>query len=461
MSKPRQAVVLIHGIGEQRPMDTLRSFVLGVLGGAVRPDGSRAFYSKPDLNADGFELRRLRAFEGKADSDFIEFYWQHLMPVAAWQFLFSWLWLLMHRPVTSMPARFAFLWWICWAALILIVGTAIASGVSAATGHHLPVPSLPKLSGMAAVAAASAGYVIRSFVGDAAIYLNPHPRTVEARNRIRAAGVALLERLQADGRYDRIIVVGHSLGSVIGYDIVTFAWNRASDVLRREIEAGEIPKAVPNQQKLAAAENLAGLPTAGIRAGWAQATRDLHYEQKRLGQRWLITDLITVGSPLAHASLLLAHGAADLERRKLERELPAAPPVREDGAHFSYVRQTPNVNGQRLSARVIDHAGVFATTVWTNLYFPCRFLLFGDLIGGEVAPVFGAGVTDIAVKTKVRFGWLAHTEYWTYFDKMAKDAAPERLIAALDLERVGLAKPPVTPIPITHLDQVAPPLTEP
>jgi hypothetical protein len=441
MSKPRQAVVLIHGIGEQRPMDTLRNFVLGVLGGEVRPDGSRAFYSKPDLNAEGFELRRLRAFEGKADSDFIEFYWQHLMPVAAWQYLFSWLWLLMRRPVGSMPGRFAFLWWICWAALILIVGAGVASSVSSLGGHHLPVPSLPKLSGIAALAATSAGYLIRSFVGDAAIYLNPHPRTVEARNRIRAAGVSLLERLHADGRYDRIIVVGHSLGSVIGYDIVSFSWNRASDVLRRDIEAGVLPTATADQQKLSAAEALAGMQPSAIRAGWTQATRDLHYEQKRLGQHWLITDFITVGSPLAHASLLLAHGPADLERRKLERELPASPPVREDGQHFSYVRETPRKDRQRLSARVIDHAGVFATTVWTNLYFPCRFLLFGDLVGGAVAPAFGAGVHDIPVKTKVRFGWLAHTEYWTRYGHMTADAAPERLIAALDLGRVGLAKP--------------------
>jgi hypothetical protein len=28
---PRQAVVLIHGIGEQRPMDTLRAFVAALL----------------------------------------------------------------------------------------------------------------------------------------------------------------------------------------------------------------------------------------------------------------------------------------------------------------------------------------------------------------------------------------------------------------------------------------------
>lgn len=74
----------------------------------------------------------------------------------------------------------------------------------------LSLPNLPELSGLAALIAGAAGGLVRSFVGDAAIYLNSHPRTVEARNAIRTAGVALIERLQIDSRYDRIIVVGHT-----------------------------------------------------------------------------------------------------------------------------------------------------------------------------------------------------------------------------------------------------------
>jgi len=40
MVRKRQAVVLIHGIGEQRPMDTLRSFVSGL--------GFKTYHSRPD-----------------------------------------------------------------------------------------------------------------------------------------------------------------------------------------------------------------------------------------------------------------------------------------------------------------------------------------------------------------------------------------------------------------------------
>ena len=64
---PRQAVVIIHGIGEPRPMDTLRSFVQGVTRRAAakgaqgaKEDGisDRAF-SKPDYISPTLELRRM------------------------------------------------------------------------------------------------------------------------------------------------------------------------------------------------------------------------------------------------------------------------------------------------------------------------------------------------------------------------------------------------------------------
>src|SRR5262245_6509860 len=54
----RQAVVVIHGIGEQQPMGTIRSFV-----DAVLPSEGEvpAYYSKPDRLSELFELRRLQA----------------------------------------------------------------------------------------------------------------------------------------------------------------------------------------------------------------------------------------------------------------------------------------------------------------------------------------------------------------------------------------------------------------
>ena len=54
----RHAVVIIHGIGEQRPMQTLRGFV-----DAVLPDvdeGNAKFWSAPDELSELFELRVLK-----------------------------------------------------------------------------------------------------------------------------------------------------------------------------------------------------------------------------------------------------------------------------------------------------------------------------------------------------------------------------------------------------------------
>jgi hypothetical protein len=441
MTKPRQAVIIIHGIGEQRPMETLRAFMLGVLGSAPAQGEKPLFYSKPDLNAEGYELRRYRAFDADEDSDFIEFYWQHLMPVGSWAFILTWLWSLMRRPAKAMPRRFLVLWWVCWLALAGIAAGTVVGGIAAWIGAPIAWLTLPSLTGTAAIVAGVLGTVVRSFVGDAAIYLNPGARTVDARNKIRASGMALLERIQKDGRYDRIVIVGHSLGSVIGYDILNFAWQRASDTFRRKVEAGGIPVGEAQQPALAAAEALAADGTVSPEAR-RSATRALHAEQRTLGVQWLVTDFVTLGSPLAHATLLLARGPKDLERRTEERELPTSPPLREDGTHFAYRRTgrvkdpaEPNNPGQLASARVVDHAAVFAVTAWTNLYFPCRILFYGDLVGGPISPVLGPGIIDCSVETSIRSGWLAHTEYWTRYLDMPTNAAPLVLAKTLDLQR--------------------------
>lgn len=446
MTKPRQAVVIIHGIGEQRPMDTLRSFVLGVLGAAKNPNGTRAFYSKPDPNADTFELRRYRAFAGRTDSDFIEFYWQHLMPIAAWRFLFSWLWRLMMRPAKAMPPRFVALWWLAWGALAILLLSIVASLLSWAGVAVPQVPFGSTLPWGAALVAAGIGFVVRAFVGDAAIYLNPHPRTVAARNAIRTSGVSLLERLQNDGRYDRIILVGHSLGSVVGYDVLNFAWHRASEEFRRKAEAGGLPEDKPAQKALASAEALANAAGPNFATQWRAATRLAATETKQLGLRWLITDFVTLGSPLAHASLLLARGPDDFSRRVEERELPVSPPFCEDGIHFSYERTGRSPKRIVQKARVPDHAAAFGVTAWTNLYFPCRAFIYGDVIGGPAVPAFGRGVIDRAVVTKVWGGWLAHTQYWTRYQGFdaTQDSAPSRLVEALDLDRTSFPRRKLT-----------------
>lgn len=53
-------------------------------------------------------------------------------------------------------------------------------------------------------------------------------------------------------------------------------------------------------------------------------------ELKRQGNNWLVTDFVTLGSPLAHAPFLMARKSEDFDRKRREREFPICPPVLED-----------------------------------------------------------------------------------------------------------------------------------
>jgi hypothetical protein len=267
------------------------------------------------------------------------------------------------------------------------------------------------------------------------VYLSASPRNVATRNEIRGAGVSLLERLHASGEYDRIIVVGHSLGSIIGYDVLSHAWQRYH-------ECHGSPE-TPEHDALLAAERAAQAlrgevaPSAATRETWQSAVRGLWREQRDAGCPWLVTDFVTLGSPLAHGDMLLARSRSEFKRKIKQRELPVCPPVPEGKGEFSFPVTYQLASGARRTAWVLHHAALFAVTRWTNLYFPASRLLRGDLIGGAIAPLFGQGIRDSAVRTASWRGWLAHTRYW---HRNAKDAGiPEaplvRLREALDLKR--------------------------
>ena len=70
----KQAVLLIHGIGEQRPMSTLRGFVDAVWTrneSIHHPhiNAAEELWSKPDSISGNFELRRLTTPKNRANID--------------------------------------------------------------------------------------------------------------------------------------------------------------------------------------------------------------------------------------------------------------------------------------------------------------------------------------------------------------------------------------------------------
>ena len=89
---------------------------------------------------------------------------------------------------------------------------------------------------------------------------------------------------------------------------------------------------------------------------------------------------------------------------------------------------------------MLTQAAPFAVTRWTNIYAPTRGVIFGDPIGGPLAPVFGPGVKDKPVA--ISPWWrgqtpLAHTSYWLGASGRGNGGKPtaiDALRAAVDLE---------------------------
>jgi hypothetical protein len=412
-------------------------------------------FSKPDRIDDTLELRRLSASTKRdvcssplnkgCETDFYELYWQHLMPGTTWSSVLAWAFPLAWRKLNDRLSRVR-MW------LLIFVVAAIVAVAVLALGLQLLLegsplwraanePLIVSLS-LAGLIVWLVGWLLKlllrsvaeriflDYVGDAARYLTPDPPNIRARRDIRAAGLALLRGLHEDElrRYERIILVGNSLGSVIAYDLITWFWQERHH--RREVEShsgkretavmdhaeSELQHAGSPQEELV---NASGRAIPAIQRSLWQKLREGDHRLP-----WRITDLITLGSPLAHADALLARGKEAFDEGKRQREFPTCPPADEDARDCRLLWRTYRC------MRILHHGAPFAVTRWTNLYFP------GDVIGGPVAPLFGRGVRDVKLHAASR-GWLdhllparSHTHYW---DHAAEKHASRALRCALRL----------------------------
>src|SRR5215218_6955181 len=236
--KIRQAVVVVHGMGEQRPLDTLNGFI-----GAALPEGTDSaptFYSRPDWVTDSYEARRYLAppreaedgTELHAQTEFYEYHWAHLMQGN----LLDNLWPTMRRmlllPPTAVPGGLRVVWALFWAIILAAVWTVLWGPLK---GVDLAGSSFTKLLGALVggglvawvmtfvVVRVLPGWITGSFV-DVVRYLDTTPRSYEVRRSIRKGIVELLQGLHDSRRYQRIVIVAHSLGSYIAYDAITYLW---------------------------------------------------------------------------------------------------------------------------------------------------------------------------------------------------------------------------------------------
>lgn len=423
----RQAVVVVHGIGEQRPGQTLRGFVDGVFPQAA----GQVRHVKPDYISPLFEMRTFSVPGDQAmrrpTTDIYELYWAHLIRDTTLGQVYAWMLRLFLSPRGRIPAtlrrhvdvaRGIVLAAAVAAGLLIATGTAAAWAAAIAAGALAFLPGLVWASWRFAH-----NTLLLAFAGDAARYLEPKPDNIARRQEIREAGVDLLEGLHDSGRYERIIVYGHSLGSVIAYDILSRTWARRSRRQRDDTAPGH----VLSSRALTALEDVLN-PRPGTAPTELGAVCALQHaawrEHRRNGFTWLVTDFVTSGSPLAHARWLLnADKRVSFDDLVRERSFPACPPVTEElptptpgrvrrAFTFTHAYPDPIVRGRSRSVQVPHHAALFALTRWTNLYFPLSGVSKGDPVGGPLRDTFGEWVQDVPLEHPGgSTGGFAHTYY--------------------------------------------------
>lgn len=491
------AVVIIHGMGEQRPMETLRAFVetlwerdSSLFEGLAKPSDheNSDTWSKPDTLTGSSELRRITTARARNPhtpnlpgirADFFELHWADITADSTWGDFTLWFKRLLWRNPfgCEVPKRVLFVWCLLWLTSIAV----LISGISTAM-TKVPVLKDTDLAGFLSwdgwgwvtVALLVFGATVKTFLttyfGDVARYVSASPRNIRVRQAARDRGLKLLRDLHASGAYCRVIIVGHSLGSILAHDLLALAWAEATGNIQIA-DGKEILKAITKCEnagiELLSACDEMPTPTAIVRRHdhgcicskptaaprrpegvltLAQKLGKYRETQRNLfrllsevkvgpsGQErsaWLVSDLVTLGSPLAHANFLVAQNGCELHEMMRLREILRAPPVYEakKGSHeptFTFRSSKAPKFTQ------MHHAAAFAPVRWTNLYditTPCMFLR-GDMISGPIAGDYGPGALDLNVKP-LRQGYLGglfprlftHTLYWSY-SRDAKGQAP-------------------------------------
>lgn len=529
VKRRKQAVVIVHGMGEQKPLETLRGFVEAVWGAKPTP-GDHApeddVWLVPDMRTGLKELARVttRKHNGVA-TDFYELYWSDLLVGNTLAQIRGWVSGLLLRWPHQVPRETFSLWLALWAIVCVILAIAAyvglgspkelwklvtetptvqntvtrafsialamglmlalwrklgrdlerrgnadktfpgiwatvtpnAASASAAFSRLLAV-LLPLVIGYAAyrwfpwsllelprtwalLAAAFITSILAVWVvpvfGDVARYVRTSPDAVSARADIRNRGVDLLRALHGPmkpeskreydfgdtSEYERIVVVGHSLGSIIAYDILRLFWQERGPT--------RLNPAPPTAFE--ALKELDAFCREAYEADVDLDVRTFRDHQRKVSEGlredsdgWRVSDFVTLGSPLTHAEFLISKDRAAFEERKAERLFPTCPPTLElPDKSFLY--------GEKSGPKYAHHAAMFAAMRWTNIYDPGRWLLFGDFISGPCSPNFGPGVLDVPVTIWKRglFSRLAtHTHYW---NPEATAKASEEAFAKLDI----------------------------
>ncbi|MEI9423529.1 hypothetical protein O7A70_20410 [Mesorhizobium sp. Cs1299R1N1] len=433
--KLSQAVVIVHGMGEQRPMGTLRGFVQAVwshdparapfyahVADPDDPAGAKINQSwiTPDSRTNSYELRRITTpydVDGRR-TDFYELYWADITQGTTRGRLAAWVTNLLWRKPADVPRDARGLYLVTLFAVIVVLCASLALATSVWQGY------VSWAAGVLVTILAS--FIIWSvdrfglpYFGDVAAYVRAEAATVEKRALIRDRGLRLLKRLMMDDAYDRIVLVSHSLGSMIAYDLLQILW---ADFRPRKLEA------IRDKAKLKAIRTIEKETLVADGSGWPDGLGDLAgfrrdqwelYRQLRTRDAdhplpWKISDFVTLGSPLTHSEFLVTYNLAELRRGIAERLFSACPPIAEGAVAGGTVLYQEGRGLSGKPQRAVHHGAVFAATRWTNIFDRGNGWLTGDPISGSMTENFGPGVENVQVKLRGSLGRIfTHTLYWS------------------------------------------------
>ncbi len=462
----RQAIVLIHGMGEQIPMDTIKSFVstLWVTGVASVVEKATEIWSKPDPRTGSLELRRITTRKSKTGgefpngvrNDFYELYWADLTAGSTTNQLVGWVKYLLFRPLSRVPPPVRSAWFLLWFLSLLALAIGSLSFVPATWWLAIAPTWLPQTTAIAA--AAALGAVLQRMgtatFGRVVKYTRSEPDNIAARAAVRERGLSLLRHLHTGDDYDRIIVVGHSLGSILAYDLVAYFW--AEQEVARSIAEGtpafqSLCRLEESARRLKSAADVTAIKTArtGFRLRQAELRRAMSATERSGGETgWHISDLVTFGSPLTHSEFLLAASKEDLKGRQTARELPTAPPLAEALEkwripHARSVGLLPTDSSddclmafperKKPGFWTLHHGAPFSVVRWTNIHDPSSLIYRGDLISGPLSSAFGSAIEDIDLRQIDRPATtFSHTLYWDSNQSEVRITAFRRAINLLD-----------------------------
>lgn len=417
MKPNRQAIVVIHGIGEQRPTVTLRDFIDGI----VRASKQKVeYWYKPDTLSGNYETRKMMMQSGPDHprTDFYEFYWAHHLRDTRLSHISDWLKKVVLRKPGNVSKRLLPPFLFLWSLTFLFAGFLLWYGLTYGFHKTGEIVTLVTSSAIYTTIMGFFSVILFNYLGDAARYLDPSPENISERMNIRTEGVALLRKLHESGKYDKIVVVGHSLGSVIAYDIIKFMWDEYyktydPDKVHATCSGADLPLI----RQIDASEQV-WKKTENVTSKIYQDAQEKTFEYLRcIGNKWLITDLVTIGSPLAHAGHLFVYRKDLFEQFKKQREYPTCPPtIQAPDTSNIHDPVTFTVAGapHPYTVKRFNHSSLFAATKWTNIYYTT------DFVGGPLNPLFGKGILDVKLerKSKVPIYPAGHTCYWDEREKI-------------------------------------------